>query len=286
MLAVRGPGAVALRAREDLDGEVECAPGLVPRLVAIPAAVVEVLVVIGNLRAADPVDRHALLRSGEYGRRVVPCVDVGGAGERPEARTERAQGGPSVGRRRPDVPVVGDDARSAGVPLVARHEQQPEPFAGIEAGRCQPPGHGHLPGDRRLVVDDRACGLQRRAAAFQPGVDRVAQLQHDGLVALFQHVPDHRNADRLGRLGRRERQRASGQRLVVGPGRRRPRRGVGVIHRHLLRARRCQRDLEGQHWTRSGSPFDHARRTHRQHRLRLVPQFTVECPHHRPAGGT
>ena len=42
----------------------------------VPAPVVEILVVVGNLAAADPVNRHALVVVSIGGVVDGPCVDV------------------------------------------------------------------------------------------------------------------------------------------------------------------------------------------------------------------
>ena len=80
-------------------------PALVPRVVIVPVAVVEIPVIVGYLVAVQPVDRHA----GPGGAGVIPRGHARRAAHRPETATE----GPDrrMSRRRPvlhEAVVVGD----------------------------------------------------------------------------------------------------------------------------------------------------------------------------------
>ena len=71
--------------------------GLVPVVgLVVPVAVVEILVVVGDLVSVQPVDRYASVRAGVGGSGVVPGIYVGSA-------ADNLEGGAVI----PDVGMAG-----------------------------------------------------------------------------------------------------------------------------------------------------------------------------------
>ena len=59
--------------------------GLVPVVgLIVPVAIVEILVVIGNLGACQPVDGHSLVRDCVYSARIVPGIGSPSTANHPE----------------------------------------------------------------------------------------------------------------------------------------------------------------------------------------------------------
>ena len=124
--------------------------------ITVPAAVVEILVVVGGLLAPHPVDRLAGAVAVRIGVGVVSGVIVPGARQRIETIAELVEVGmPVPGRRAHGVVVVADVLRSA-VALVLRDEHQPEGVAALPQGvRRQAPGERHVLLRRRRKRQER-----------------------------------------------------------------------------------------------------------------------------------
>ena len=105
----------------------------------VPAPVVEIRVVGGDLGAAQPVDGDA--RAGGAG--IVASVDVGRAADRPEARAV----GPDVGVASRgallDEGVVVRDGGGLGVARGGGEEQQPELVTGGHVVGLEAPVRGY-----------------------------------------------------------------------------------------------------------------------------------------------
>ena len=127
----------------------------------VPGPIVEILVVVGDLGAVEPVDGDA--RAGGAG--VVAGVDGGSAPDRPEPRAV----GPDVGVAGRgevlDEGVVGRDIGGRAVALGGGEEQQPELVAAGQAGGREAP----VIGDRGGVGDGCRDG-RRRLAGQRLGV--------------------------------------------------------------------------------------------------------------------
>ena len=113
-----------------------------------PRSVVEVLVVVGDFIAVQPVDGHALVVCGVGGGRVVPGVHVGGAAEDLEGRVVALDVGVACAGGGLDEGIVVGDVGGGGVTRGGGTEKQPEPVARDEAAGYQAP----VGGDRRLRV--------------------------------------------------------------------------------------------------------------------------------------
>ena len=111
-----------------------------------PGPVVEILVVVGGLGAAQPVDRDALGGAGEGGGGVVAGVDPGGAADRRETRAVGLDVGVAGRGAGLDEAVVVRDGVGRAVALGGREEQQPELGAGVQAGGLEAPVRGDLGG--------------------------------------------------------------------------------------------------------------------------------------------
>ena len=122
---------------------------------AVPTAVVEVRVVVGDLCAPHPVDGLAGAVAVLVGVGVVSGVIVPGARQRIELIAEPVEVGMAVpGRRAHGAVVVADVLRSA-VARVLRDEHQPEGVASHEAVRRQAPGERHVLLRRRRKRQER-----------------------------------------------------------------------------------------------------------------------------------
>ena len=141
--------------------------------ITVPAAVVEILVVVGGLLAPHPVDRLAGAVAVRIGVGVVSGVIVPGARQRIETIAELVEVGmPVPGRRTHGVVVVADVLRSA-VALVLRDEHQPEGVAALpQAVRRQAPGERHVLLRRRRKLQERERAKpeqqRRRRSAKRP----------------------------------------------------------------------------------------------------------------------
>ena len=108
--------------------------------VAVPVVVVEIVVVVGDLGAIEPVDGHAGVRRGIGRVRMIPGVD----GRRRAQNLENA--GMVPDRRvavladfRLNEAVVFRDVGCGGVPRFLHHHQQTELIAGAQTGRDEWP---------------------------------------------------------------------------------------------------------------------------------------------------
>ena len=109
----------------------------------VPAAVVEVLVVVGDLVSVEPVDGHA--RAGDVvGAGVGGGVRIGGAADHPEGRAVGLDVGVPGGGAALDEGVVVRDVVRRAVGTRRGEEQQPELIAGDKPGRNQDPVVGNL----------------------------------------------------------------------------------------------------------------------------------------------
>ena len=140
---------------------IDSCPRLVFRIrLVAPAAVVEIRVVVCNLAAVQPVDRHP----GPGGVRVVAGVDRGRRPHHPELRAVAPDG--RVPRRHEVLHegVVDADVGRRGVALRRGHEYQPELVAVRQARGREGPGRA-----------DRVFLRRRPAGQGQEGGDRYHQ---------------------------------------------------------------------------------------------------------------
>ena len=190
-------------------------PALVPGAFVVPAAVVEVGVVVNDLGAVQPMDQHP--GTGRAG--VVLGIDGSRAAEHPEPGSEWLDR--TMPRRRPclhETVVVGD-VRRGRVARRRGHEQQPELAVDVHPGRFQRPVVRHLDltgagrssawGRRRyrhpvhLVVRLRPH-LRQREIGVDPvtnAADRAA-VQLDGAAAGTAGAERHAVAVEVARLHR------------------------------------------------------------------------------------
>ena len=114
----------------------------------VPVPVVEVLVLVGDLVAVEPVDREAQGGGGVGGAGVVAGVDGGGAADDGEPGAVLLDGVVAGGGGGLDVVVVVGDVGGGGVAGGGGGEQQAEAVAG-----AQPVGdEGPVGGDMGIVV--------------------------------------------------------------------------------------------------------------------------------------
>ena len=116
----------------------------------VPRPVVEVLVVVGGLGAAQPVDGDALVGRGVGGGGIVAGVDGAGAADHPEARAvvldvSMARSGQGL-----DEGVVGRDVGGRSVALGGGEEHQAELVARGQAGGLEAPVRRDRGGGWRL----------------------------------------------------------------------------------------------------------------------------------------
>ena len=177
----------------------------------VPGPVVEVLVLVGDLVAVEPVDADALVGRGVGGGGVVAGVGGGGAADHPEAIAV----GPDVGvpgrGALLDEGVVGRDVGGLGSALRGGEEQQPELVAPGQAGGLEAPalgdhgrGAGVLGGGGRRMGQEaeqgqggprqgRATtpsgGARRDSARRRHGRTQARQPRRPGFGCVRQHRP-------------------------------------------------------------------------------------------------
>ena len=171
---------------------------------------------IGQFPAAQPVDRDSFVEIGMECLGVVASIHVPCAGQGPEVTAKRLQAcGALLGDILDETVECTDTDSGAGSSGLGRDEQQAEFVPGLEARRDLAPRRRHLLTRRMIVVENRAFSIQYRAAARKRGSARVAEPQHDALIALIRVVAGYGNPDGLGLGADRKRQSPSGQSLVV-----------------------------------------------------------------------
>ena len=134
----------------------------------VPALVVEVGVVVGQLVSAEPVDRHA--RAGRPG--VVASVGIGRRDDRAEAVAEAVDPAVAGGRGGLDERVVVLDLGRGRVARAGTEEQQPELVARAQTGRDDRRAGRHRQRFDHEHLRERV-ERTRVAARFGPAVQRA-----------------------------------------------------------------------------------------------------------------